>query len=334
MPISTLVIHLLDTASGAARIYEGYLADLYVAARRLHFSIGESEGRRSPISSFAEGIGAAIRANVRRLAQYANLRSDYSRRQRKEYLSIRESLLLERVNNQNVGALRFPRLASIRTTWKMRSLSARPQCSRQSWCITFASCSALKANQRSVTRGRESSFLTPLPVRAQADYLRTEYHAVLTEMLSYSTGKHLIKGGVNVPDLSRRGFNNNLNSAGTFYFSSCLTTRRAVLSPSCSNRETAYSFLEKTSGFCSGRISPAQESDALVWLALRLQNYFHDNNNFARASRLPMPREQSEAHFRAAPASSTIVPALVDSGYPAVQRIAPATIRDSESQLS
>jgi len=30
---------------------------------------------------------------------------------------------------------------------------------------------------------------------------------------------HLIKGGVNIPDLSRRGYNNNLNSAGTFYFS-------------------------------------------------------------------------------------------------------------------
>lgn len=28
---------------------------------------------------------------------------------------------------------------------------------------------------------------------AQADYLRTEYHAQLMEMLSYSTGNHLIK---------------------------------------------------------------------------------------------------------------------------------------------
>jgi len=82
---------------------------------------------------------------------------------------------------------------------------------------------------------------------AQADLLRTEYHAQLMEMLSYSTGKHLIKGGINIPDLSRRGLDNNTNSAGTFYFSS--------LSDYLQQRPYSFTQQQETDTLCFSRSS-------------------------------------------------------------------------------
>jgi hypothetical protein len=55
---------------------------------------------------------------------------------------------------------------------------------------------------------------------AQADYLRTEAHWTLNQALTWSQGKHVVKGGAQVPVFSRRGINDRSNSAGTFYFSS------------------------------------------------------------------------------------------------------------------
>ncbi|HZF38850.1 MAG TPA: hypothetical protein VE715_08500 [Blastocatellia bacterium] len=55
---------------------------------------------------------------------------------------------------------------------------------------------------------------------AQADILRTEAHWTLNEALTWSRGNHVVKGGIQVPDFSRRGINDRSNSAGTFYGSS------------------------------------------------------------------------------------------------------------------
>ena len=54
---------------------------------------------------------------------------------------------------------------------------------------------------------------------AQTDILRTENHVQLNDLASWSTGKHLLKFGWNVPDWSRRGVDNRSNFGGTFYFS-------------------------------------------------------------------------------------------------------------------
>ena len=55
---------------------------------------------------------------------------------------------------------------------------------------------------------------------AQADRYRTEHHFTLTDIVSWSTGRHAIKAGFQIPDWSRRRFDDNTNTAGTFYFSS------------------------------------------------------------------------------------------------------------------
>jgi hypothetical protein len=54
---------------------------------------------------------------------------------------------------------------------------------------------------------------------AQADRLQTENHVALNNILSWSAGKHDVRTGINVPDISRRGLNDYTNFVGTFTFS-------------------------------------------------------------------------------------------------------------------
>jgi len=55
---------------------------------------------------------------------------------------------------------------------------------------------------------------------AQGDRLQTENHLIFDDIVSWVHGKHTFKTGFNIPDLSRRGLDDNTNSAGTFSFSS------------------------------------------------------------------------------------------------------------------
>jgi hypothetical protein len=55
---------------------------------------------------------------------------------------------------------------------------------------------------------------------AQVNLLGTERHATLNEVMSWSSGKHFVKFGLNVPDWSRRGIVNHSNFASTYFFSS------------------------------------------------------------------------------------------------------------------
>jgi len=55
---------------------------------------------------------------------------------------------------------------------------------------------------------------------AQADLTRTERHFQLTESLGWTSSHHLVQIGLQVPDWSRRGFEDRTNFGGTFYFSS------------------------------------------------------------------------------------------------------------------
>src|SRR5580704_14345668 len=54
---------------------------------------------------------------------------------------------------------------------------------------------------------------------AQGNAYRTEHHFTLTDSLTWSPGRHVIKTGLNIPDWSRRRYDDNMNSGGTFYFS-------------------------------------------------------------------------------------------------------------------
>jgi outer membrane receptor protein involved in Fe transport len=119
---------------------------------------------------------------------------------------------------------------------------------------------------------------------AQGDYLRTEAHWTLNQSLTYSSGKHTIKAGVQIPDFSRRGFNDRTNAQGTFYFSS--------LQDYLGNRP--YSFIQQqgltkltfweivAGGFLQDEIRLRPNLTVALGLRYDWQNYFNeDSNNFA-----------------------------------------------------
>ena len=119
---------------------------------------------------------------------------------------------------------------------------------------------------------------------AQADARRTEYHFDGTDFLTYASAKHELSFGIDVPDISRRGFDDFTNRAGTYTFGS--------LAAYAAERPTTYIaqegqghvvFLEKViSGFIEDNIRLKPNFSLYLGMRYYWQNYFHDEpNNFA-----------------------------------------------------
>ncbi len=116
---------------------------------------------------------------------------------------------------------------------------------------------------------------------AQADRLQTENHLNLNEIVTWSHGKHSIRGGINVPDISRRGMDDRTNVGGTYYFSSL--QNYALQQP--------YSFIQQqgdgyivfvevvAGGFVQDDYRLRSNLTLSAGLRYDWQNFFHDNNN-------------------------------------------------------
>ncbi len=118
---------------------------------------------------------------------------------------------------------------------------------------------------------------------AQADRLQTEAHIALNDIVSWSKGKHEIRTGINVPDISRRGLNDRTNSLGTYQF--------ATLADFQQNRPYSLirqqgdghvSFIETVvGGFFQDEYHLRPNLTISGGIRYDWQNFFHDNNNFA-----------------------------------------------------
>jgi hypothetical protein len=116
---------------------------------------------------------------------------------------------------------------------------------------------------------------------AQADRLQTEYHTTFHDALLWSLGKHTLRMGVDVPDISRRGLEDHTNFQGTFTFSS--------LQDYLNNNPFSFVqqagqgkviFWEKAfAGFFLDDIRVRPNLTVSVGTRYDRQNYFHDNNN-------------------------------------------------------
>ncbi len=117
----------------------------------------------------------------------------------------------------------------------------------------------------------------------QSDLVRTERHINLNESVAWTTGEHLVQAGFQLPDWSRRGFDDHTNTAGTFYFSGLDTY--AVGRP--------YAFVQQRGNgnlvLLEKQVGAYIKDDWQVRPGLSLglgvrydwQNYFHDHNNVA-----------------------------------------------------
>jgi hypothetical protein len=116
---------------------------------------------------------------------------------------------------------------------------------------------------------------------AQADSRRTEYHFDGTDFLSHASGKHDLKFGIDVPDISRRGMDDFTNTAGTYTFGSLAAYVAAQPSTYLVQRGQGHLvFLEKIlSGFIEDNIRLRSNLSVSLGVRYYWQNYFHDDPN-------------------------------------------------------
>src|SRR5262245_19584956 len=117
----------------------------------------------------------------------------------------------------------------------------------------------------------------------QADRRTTENHVQLNEILSWTKGRHFVRGGLNVPDISRRGFSDQTNFGGTFTF--------ATLEDYLNNRPFLYAinqgdghlaFWQKEFGlFAQDQILARSNFSVALGVRYDKQNYLGDKNNFS-----------------------------------------------------
>jgi hypothetical protein len=137
---------------------------------------------------------------------------------------------------------------------------------------------------------------------AQADARRTEYHLDATDIVTYTTARQEIKFGIDIPDISRRGFDDFTNQAGTYSFAS--------IGDYSANRPFSYlvqrgqghvTFLEKTvAGIFEDNIRLKPNLSVSVGVRYYWQNYFRDiAHNFApRVSFAYAPSQKGKTIIR------------------------------------
>lgn len=118
---------------------------------------------------------------------------------------------------------------------------------------------------------------------SQIDQRSTENRLQLNEILSWTHGKHFIRGGLNIPGITRQGVSDRTNFGGTFSFS--------TLADYLSNRPFLFSinqgddhlvFWQKEFGvFVQDNILVRPNISLALGLRYDKQNYLGDNNNFA-----------------------------------------------------
>lgn len=136
----------------------------------------------------------------------------------------------------------------------------------------------------------------------QADSRRTEYHFDGTDFATYANGRHQVSFGIDVPDISRRGFDDFTNRAGTYTFASA--TDYSAGMPSTYLVQTGeghVAFLEKVlCAFVEDDIRVRPNFSLYVGMRYYWQNFFHDDpNNFApRVSFAYAPTAKSKTIIR------------------------------------
>ncbi len=118
---------------------------------------------------------------------------------------------------------------------------------------------------------------------SQADRRATENHVQMNEILSWTHGRHFVRTGVNIPDISRRGLSDRSNFGGTFTFSTLedYVHNRPFLF-SINQGEGYLVFWQKEFGaFVQDNILVRPNLSMALGLRYDKQNYLADNNNLS-----------------------------------------------------
>jgi hypothetical protein len=113
---------------------------------------------------------------------------------------------------------------------------------------------------------------------AQADARRTEYHLDATDIVTYTKGRQVMKFGVDIPDISRRGFDDYTNQVGTYSFADLNSyTANQPFSFLLQSGNGHVTFLEKTvAGIFEDNLRLRPNLSLAFGVRYYWQNYFHD----------------------------------------------------------
>ncbi len=119
---------------------------------------------------------------------------------------------------------------------------------------------------------------------AQADLNRSENHFDGADYITYSHGKHELRAGVDVPDISRRAFDDNTNALGTYTFADLAAY--AAGTPSLyvvQQGQPRVTFWEMVvAGYVEDTFRARPNLSLSFGMRYYFQNYFHnDSDNLA-----------------------------------------------------
>ena len=113
---------------------------------------------------------------------------------------------------------------------------------------------------------------------AQLDALRTEFHFDGADILTYSTGRQTILFGIDVPDISRRGRDDDTNQLGTYTFAGLAQyAAQQPFSYLVQQGQPHVAFVEKTvAGIFEDTVRVSPQLTVGAGVRYYWQNYFHD----------------------------------------------------------
>jgi Carboxypeptidase regulatory-like domain len=136
---------------------------------------------------------------------------------------------------------------------------------------------------------------------SQADRRTTENHVQFNDILSWTQGKHFIRSGINVPDISRRGFSDQTNFGGAFSFGTLedYLNKRPFLF-SINQGDGHLAFWQKEFGlFVQDQVLARPNLSLAAGLRYDKQNFLGDRNNFSpRLSFAYAPGKQRKTVLR------------------------------------
>jgi len=138
---------------------------------------------------------------------------------------------------------------------------------------------------------------------AQTDYLRTESHFDGTDLVTFTRGRHELKFGIDVPDISRRGFDDTRLFGGSYSFASLAAYAAGQPATYTLQQGNGHVvFLEKVFAlFVEDTLRLRPNLSLTGGVRYSFQNYFHDiPTNFApRFSLAYAPGKKSGTVLRA-----------------------------------
>jgi len=269
------------------RIFEGTLGGPIAGVEKTNFLVSAShdaEDNQSVV--FADTLNGTVQANVPTPFANSLLSGTINRQQgEKHTISVRFSHQQRSAHNQGVGGINLPEVARD-TSEREDDLTYSQQ--------TVVSASVFHEFRLMVGVEREpfvSLANQPKIVvndafvggGAQGDSLRTEHHFTLVDAVTWSPAHHVVKIGVNIPDWSWRGYHDDTNQGGTFYFTDLADYAAGRPYSFIQQRgDGNVLFLEKVLGlFAQDEIRLRPNLSVDLGVRYDWQNYFHDNNNVA-----------------------------------------------------